>query len=212
MAGKRCNPKQILMRPLLILFAAAAAALMLAGCIVQSLNPYYTKESISEIPGIEGEWNLLGDNGKPQPVKPWLFGKEKILAYDERGTQGMLKAVYFRAGESFFLDTTAEEPSKETNEWWVMHVFPVHLVTRVEIHEDKLTLTPIDYSWLEKAMKSGDVNLPHIMQKEENSLIFTASAEEWMGFLKKYANDKDVFPASKAMNFVRYKGSAEKVK
>lgn len=183
---------------------------MLAGCIVQSIYPFYTKESISEIPGIEGEWSLLNDNGKPQPVKPWSFSKNKILANDEHGTQGTLKAVYFKAGGSFFLDTTAEDPSKETNEYWTMHVFPVHIVTRVDINENKLTLTPVDLSWLEKAMETGGVDLPHIMQKEDNSLIFTASAEQWMVFLKKYSNDKDAFPAAKAISFIRHKESSEK--
>lgn len=176
-----------------------------SGCIVQSLNPYYTKESTSEIQGPAGEWTLLDGEGKPQSVKPWVFSKDEVHTYDKNGTHGVVKAVYFRIGEAVFLDTMADDPPKGMSEWWTMHVMPVHVVTRVYVHEDRLTLTPIDYAWLKKAVGDGVVKLPHILQKEEDGILFTASAEEWTDFLKKYGEDANVFSAKNAIRLIKYK-------
>ncbi len=127
-------------------YAAIFAPLLLAGCIVQSLHPYYTKEAVCTIPGIEGQWTLSGKNNKDKLLKPWVIRGGKIMTYDEKGAPGLLAAVYFRVGDSFFLDTIAEEPPEgATSTWWTMHLLPVHVVTRVDLHDNTLTLTPMDY-------------------------------------------------------------------
>ncbi len=192
------------MRSALKWYAALFGTLLLAGCIVQSLHPYYTKEAVCTIPGIEGEWKLIVRKSEGKPVKPWVISSNKILTYDEKGAPGLLAAVYFRVGESFFLDTIAEEPPEgTTSTWWTMHLLPVHIVTRVDLHDNTLTLTPLDYDYLEKALEKGGVKLSHIRQKDENTLLFTASPEEWMEFLKKYGKDKSVFSDENAVQLMR---------
>lgn len=179
------------------------SVLFLGGCIVQSLNPYYTKESVCAVPGIQGEWRLLDEKGKPEPIKPWTFLNGKIQAFEKNGMAGTIKATYFTAGKSFFLDSIADEPGEGTNKWWTMHVFPVHLATKVETDGKRLTLTPMNHSWMEKAVKNKTVTIPYIWVKEENSALFTASSEEWMDFLTKNANNKDLFSDDNALHFIR---------
>lgn len=190
------------MKIILILLAVAVVLFTIAGCIVQSLNPYYTEDSVCNIPGIAGEWTLL-DEGKPQSGKPWSFGSDKVITYDKNGIPASVKVVYFRIGETFFLDTIADGPGEGTNRWWTMHVFPVHIVTKVEIRDNRLTLTPIDYNWLEKALENGIVRLPHLRQKDEDSVLFTASAREWMDFLRKYSHDGSVFSDKNAVRLIK---------
>jgi hypothetical protein len=186
-----------------VLFILTAATVPLTGCIVQSLNPYFTKESICTIPGIAGEWTLLDEQGKAQSLKPWVFGSDKVLTYDKNGAQGVVDVVYFSIGKTFFLDTIANGPEEESNKWWAMHLFPVHVVTKVEIHDNRLTLIPIDYAWLEKALKNGGVKLPHVLQKDEDFILFTATSDEWMAFLKKYSHDRNVFSDKNAVRFIK---------
>jgi hypothetical protein len=188
---------------IMISFLMVFFLFLLPGCIVQSLCPFYTKESVCNIEGISGEWKLLDDKGNPESGKPWIFQKDKVIASDKSGSQGTLKVTYFRTGESFFMDTIADDPSEGTNKWWVMHVFPVHVVTKVEIHDNTLTLTPIDYNWIEKTLKDKTGTLPHILNKDENSFLFTASPQEWIEFLKKYSNDVNVFSKENALRFIR---------
>lgn len=185
-----------------ILLVSAVVLFTLAGCIVQSLNPYYTEAALCNIPGIAGEWMLL-DEGKPQSGKPWSFGSDKVITYDTNGISASVKVVYFRSGETFFLDTIADSPGEGTNRWWTMHLLPVHIVTKVELRGNRLTLTPIDYDWLEKALESGLVRLPHLRQKDEGTVLFTASPSEWMDFLEKYSHDGRVFSDKNAVRLIR---------
>src|ERR1700690_2675549 len=127
-----------------VLLTLAVTVLFIPGCIVQSLNPYYKKESVAIVPGISGEWRLLDEKGSPGPGRPWVFTEDKVLAYEKNVAEGKLKATYFRIGESIFLDTVADEPGEGTNKWWTMHVFPVHVVAKVVINDNRLTLIPID--------------------------------------------------------------------
>ncbi len=184
------------------LWLAAAVPLILVGCIVQSLNPYYTEGSRCDIRGIEGEWTLL-EEGKPQSGKPWVFGKEKVLTFDKNGISASLRVVYFSVGKTFFLDSTADEPGEATSRWWTMHVSPVHVVAKVELRDNRLTLTPIDYDWLEKALQDGTVKIPQMRQKDENIVIYTATPAEWKVFLEKYSNDENVFSERNALHFIR---------
>jgi hypothetical protein len=186
-----------------VFLALAVAVFFISGCIVQSLNPYYTKESVTTVPGITGEWRLLDEKGNPAPGRPWVFQKDKVLTYEKKTAEGTLRTTYFRIGEALFLDTLADDPGDGTNKWWTMHVFPVHLVSKVEIHDNRMALIPIDYDWIDRALKNRDVKLPHTRLKEGDSVIFTASPEEWTEFLKKYSSDRNVFQEKNAVRFIK---------
>ena len=180
-----------------------ASMLILAGCIVQSVGRFHTKESACRVPPVAGEWRLLDEKGTPVPGRSWKFKGVRVIAFDNGGLPAEIEVAYFRAGNAFFLDSTAGEPAGGSNHWWTMHVFPVHVVSKIEFDEKSLTLIPIDYTWMEKAVKEGTVSLPHIYSDKDNMVLFTASPEEWMEFLKKYASDEDVFSRKNALRFIR---------
>jgi len=177
--------------------------LILAGCIVQSVNRFYTEASVCTIPSVAGEWRLLDDKGAPVPGKPWVFQDGKVVTYEKNGAPADIKVTYFRIGETFFMDSTVDEPAAGSNHWWTMHVSPVHVVSKIEIQDSRMTLTPVDYRWLDKAVKDKSVTLQHVRLQEGDSLLFTASPEEWGVFLKKYARDRAVFSEENALRFNR---------
>jgi hypothetical protein len=177
--------------------------LVFSGCIVQSVDRFYTEASVCTIPSIAGEWRLLDDKGSPLPGKPWIFRDDKVVTYEKNGAPANIKATYFSVGDAFFMDSTADEPTDGANHWWTMHVFPVHVVSKIEIQGNRLTLTPVDYRWLEKTLKDKRITLSHIRLKEGDSMLFTASPEEWSAFLKKYALDRAVFSGENALRFIR---------
>jgi hypothetical protein len=179
--------------------------LSLAGCIVQSVDRFYTETSVCTLPSIAGDWRLLDDKASPVSGKPWRFLADTVLTYEKNGAPATIKVQYFKIGDTFFMDSTADEPVDGANHWWTMHVFPVHVVSKIELQGDSLTLTPVDYRWLENAIQEKAVTLPHVRSKEGDTLLFTASSEAWSGFLKKYALDKKVFSGENALRFIREK-------
>ena len=180
------------------------------GCIVQSLHPFYTAKAVIESPVENGEWTMLDKTGKPEMPRPWKFENDKITVCDEHGASGILKVVYFKVGDKIFMDAIADEPGEGVCSWWALHLTPVHTVCQVEIQDHHLTLTPIDYEWIEKALKDKTAKIPHLERNEQDFLVFTASSEEWMAFLKTHIDDNKVFSKTGALKFVRkHKKSAD---
>lgn len=177
--------------------------LMLGGCLVQSVNRYYTDAAVCTIPSIAGEWRPLDDKGAVAPGKPWLFQDNKVVTYEKNNVPATIKVTYFKLGDTYFVDSTADDPAEESNHWWTMHVFPVHLVAKVEFQGNRLTLTPPDSRWLEQAIKEKKLDLPHIRAREGGVYLFTPTPEAWEAFLKKYAADKNVFSETNALRFRR---------
>ncbi|MEF9426904.1 MAG: hypothetical protein L0956_06940 [Candidatus Mariimomonas ferrooxydans] len=92
------------------------------------------------------------------------------------------------------MDITADDPDEtRLNKWWFMHVVPVHALVKVTIKDDTLFLTPLDYDWVEDALKAKEISLPYIELESENMTVFNADSETWIDFLKKYRNDKEAF-------------------
>lgn len=173
------------------------------GCIVQSLHPFYTAQAVIESPVEKGEWTMVDKTEKPEMPKPWIFENDKITVYDEHGSSGILKVVYFKVGEKIFMDATADETDEGVCTWWAIHLTPVHTVCRVEIQDDHLTLTPIAHEWIEKALKDKTIKMPHLERNEQDFLVFTASSEEWMAFLKTHIDDSKLFSKTGALKFIR---------
>jgi hypothetical protein len=43
------------------LYAALAACLLLSGCVVGSLNPFYTEDLVVQQPDLHGSWYFIQD-------------------------------------------------------------------------------------------------------------------------------------------------------
>ena len=195
---------------LAVMFASIA---VLVGCVVQSVHPFYTKEAIVAIPKeMKGEWQQLKESGEPgKDISPWSFTDNTILTVEEKNVKSTLEAVYFKVGESLFVDCTAGEPDKELqkhmNGYWLFSIARIHHVSKVELSGDKLSLTPLNYEWVEKNLKAKNLSLPHVLRKEKDNEegfpLFTATPKEWMGFLEKYASDKEAFNPKNAFKFQR---------
>jgi len=187
---------------MLILIVMFLTLTCFCGCIVQSFYPFYTTEAVIESPVKNGKWKMINEKGEPEMPKPWVFENDRITTYDETGATGPVKVVYFKIEETLFVDATADEPGKDTCTWWAMQLAPVHTICRVKIQDNSLILIPINYSQIKSALKDKTIRLPHVENKNPDTLLFTASSKEWMSFLKKYRNDNQMFSEEYAMKFV----------
>jgi len=153
---------------------------------------------------------MLGDDGVPRKQTPWVFAGDKLTTYGESGRTGVLEAVYFKIDDMTFLDTTAggDAETSGAGEWWALHVRGVHCVSRVDVVTNQLVLTPLNYDWLADSVKKGEVKLPFLPPRKDDLLLFTASSEQWMGFLKQYGRIEEAFPKKGQFVFTRL-GAAE---
>ena len=171
------------------------------GCIVQSLNPYFTENSVLEYPEVEGQWILVKEYGKDiisKNVKPWTIEGGLIQAYNQKDVKSALEATFFKVKDTLFLDIYPESPDETIGFYWTAHLVPVHCVYKVHLEKDRLTLTPLDYEWLKEECREGRVDLQSQWYNDEKDFLFTASSSEWIVFLEKYRDNPKSFPSEKA--------------
>jgi len=184
--------------------------LLLAGCVVQSLTPFYDESSVIKMPQITGRWRLVTDAGKDvrkKQIKPWIIRDGTAEVFDEKGVGAPLKITFFRIKSTTFVDITAgalKEKEVKLNLWWLFHVVPVHTVCKVISQENRLLLIPLDPHWVRQAGTTAARSLPHIqpMKGEDLDVYYPASAV-WMKFLKDHRRNDKAFPGNGRYELLR---------
>ena len=200
------------MKTLSSVLIVAIFCLLLAGCYVQSLYPFYTKKAVINFPEILGDWKVIKHGEKYIPYSeqiPWKFSKDSLEIVDEKGIRSRIKATYFKVGDALFLDSTAADPDEQGNVggYWVAHVYPVHMLCKVVIEGDTLTLMPLNYDWLEKNKDKLGKEISFV--EIDEPVLFTATSEQWLSFLQKHKDTKDVFDQENAYILKRSKDSVK---
>ncbi|MFC2140468.1 hypothetical protein ACFLQ1_01960 [Candidatus Auribacterota bacterium] len=175
------------------------------GCIVWSVNPFYTDDAVIEMPALNGKWQPIKIALENKSDKAWHFESDTILTFDKEGEPGSLKAVYFKIGDDIYLDTMPDDPDETgVGMWWIAHVFPVHTLCKVELSEDKLILRPLSYKWFNDAIEKKIISLPFSEQEgDDDMIIYYPSAKEWMAFLKTHGKEEGLFSQEDVFEFVK---------
>lgn len=176
---------------------------MLAGCIVHSAHPFYTADSVVDMPELYGPWKLEQSIFREGTETPWTFSKDAIVIPQDRESVARLSARFFKVHDILFLDTTADEPQQDMSLWWMFHITPLHTVSRVIAEDKTLRIIPLNVSWLDDAVRNKSVALRSVWREEMKENLFIASSAEWVDFLKKYGADPQAFPDKDAFVFVR---------
>ena len=182
--------------------------LLLQGCFIQSFQPFYTDEAVVVLPEVEGEWYLI-EHGEEDVAaeypQPWLFDRAQVTTYQENLASDM-KVKYFRVNGVLFADFSPSEADEVKNAWWRLHNIAVHSVCRLELSEGKLRLIPLDGEWLVEMLEEKKVSLPHlILDEEDEHVVLTASSQQLLVFLERYAKNPQAFPSDGVYLFQRRK-------
>jgi hypothetical protein len=186
-------------------FAAVGMLLILCGCYVQSLNPFYTDKNKIALAEINGDWFSTVQIGKSvanKKVAPWRFTQKTVTTFDEDNVCSVLDVVYFKAGKNTFIDVTAGAPMRSENIFWNSGVILAHTVCRIEQANEEMTITPLNYKWVKDNLK--EIGLSYVQPKAKDSnFIFTCTSEDWEKFLEKYGDNKEAFNPDCAFVFKR---------
>ena len=188
--------------------AAGLMGLLLSGCVVQSLTPYYVEAARAPMPEALGSWTPVVRNGKKTEQTgeaPWTVGQDRAIVFDDQGNRAPLRIVFFRVGDARFVDiTAAAPPAGSVNLLWLFHVVPVHTLCKVEVHGDRMVLLPMDPTALHAIEARHDLGLPHIRPMEgEDFDIYHPSPGAWQRLLARHAGDRSLFPPSGRYELVR---------
>jgi hypothetical protein len=184
------------MKPKVICFYLLA--IVLGGCLPLSIHPLYTDETLVFEETLVGKW-ADGD-------EIWQFTQDsnnsyKLRIVDEDGKEGYFNAHLVKLEDMLFLDIFPDGETLEGNqEFYLIHLLPMHTFLKVEQTEPNLVLRMMDVDEVSEILKSDPNLLKHELRENEgddNAVILTAATPDLQKFVVEYANTEDVFGDAK---------------
>ncbi|WP_347921932.1 hypothetical protein [Pontimicrobium sp. SW4] len=183
---------------------------LLNSCIVKSLQPFYTPESIAYQESFTGKWIDKGertwevvsfkevfleenkDLSKVTDEDKVIFEKYKagyFITLTKKDKESSFLAMPFKIENQLFMDFIPFDYETITNDLTSQHLLNTHSVAKVdETENNTLKLTWLDEGRLKDLFEKDQLKLKHELIGLEESFVLTASSEELYGFLKKYLN------------------------
>jgi hypothetical protein len=176
---------------------------VITGCIVQSFHPLFATDECLFEERFLGKW--IGRNG----TSSWEFARKNdnlyklIISVTESDSSGTIntKMLYFtaligRINNQYFLDILPDL-NESNGEWSIckdygFYLIPVHSFSKLKIEGDTLSVSSINYNWLEKGIKKNKIKIKH-EKVNEGGILLTASTKELQKFISKYSNNKEAF-------------------
>jgi len=167
----------------------AVLVFCICGCIVLSVHPPYAPDDIVFDPALIGHWGEEGEVGGLTIEEKGATGYR--LTSQAVGPPGKFDAYLFQLEEQVYLDLYPQATEQELEETWMMHMFPMHSLYRVDQIGPELILAPLDYEWIEKFLKEHPDKLEHTFTGDY--LLITAPTEQYREFLLGISDNHEAF-------------------
>jgi hypothetical protein len=176
-------------------------ALLVSGCLVKSLHPFYKESDVVFNPSLIGTW-LDNDSSK------WVIEQSEMKKFPgESQLQNSYKITYYEKNEASVFDTHL---FKLNNQLYVdfvpsdikipeltgYHLVPTHSIAKVSISENEISLKWFNETWLASLFEKNKIRISHETIPNEdgdNMYVLTASTDELQKFIIKYGNDPAAF-------------------
>ncbi len=189
-----------------ILVVLGLVAMLVQGCIVKSLHPFFAEEDVVFKPELIDAWtDNDGNRWKISPVKEKPNAYEMTASKD--GKDGVFLVHLFKLDNNLYLDFLPISSDAESVAIFDLHIMPTHSVAKVEtIERDRVSIKWFKEEWLADLFGKNRVMLGHetildpIKADEgDKTYILTASTSELRKFLRKYGNDDAAFEGDNAV-------------
>lgn len=176
------------------------AMLVLGGCVLTSVYPYYTAKDVVFESKLVGSWV---DAEHPEATnKFWEFARagtnnSYTLTIHDDDKVTKFEARLFRLKEWTFLDAL---PTQDHDDF-----IPPHYLLKVSQVEPALKMAVLDYNWTRDLLRTNPGALRHTIvdtkpgEPDSGRIVFTADTAELQRFILKYAADTNAFPENVVM-------------
>lgn len=175
------------------------ALLVLTGCVLTSVYPYYTAKDVVFEPKLIGSWF---DAEKGATNEFWEFARTGTnnaytLTVHDEGKATEFDARLFRLKQWTFIDALPTAGQED--------FIPPHYLLKVSRFEPTLEMAVLDYKWVRELLEEKPGALRHTFvekkpgESEGGRLVLTADTAELQKFILKHAADTNAFPANLIM-------------
>jgi hypothetical protein len=173
------------MKTKLKIIAFYTLALILGGCVVQSVHPLFTENELIF------DANLIGTWVEKDPNNIWTFEKKDNntykLTYTSGGKSGTFTVCLGAIGADKYLNLYPEDPNLPQNDFYKSHLLYINSFAKVKFTDPDLTGQLMNPDGVKKLLEKKPKLIKH--ELTENSLILTASTKELQKFILKYGSD-----------------------
>jgi hypothetical protein len=168
------------------LLALVGCALLLGGCLVTSVYPFYTAKDVMFEPAITGSWTNASE-----AAEHWGFEAVETnhyrLTYSNKDSTNAMQATLFKLQGNLFLDLFNPEIKDDVQP----PPIPAHFLMRMTRIKPTIKMAPMSYEWLVKLLDENPKALRHHLigddkDKDKNRLVVTADTAELQAFLVKH--------------------------
>ena len=190
-----------------------ASILLLSSCVVKSLNPFYTKDTISFDKKFIGEWqdskkgtwkvvSLIDELTKDNPIHK--MKKEDLKLYREhknsyailrtyKGKEVVFVATPFKINDQMFLDFFPLENQEGIDNLLESHLIYTHSLVKYDIQKNgTIEIKWLDENKIQTLFQEKKIKIKHETTGMLNDkYLLTASSKELQKFVKKYMASND---------------------
>jgi len=167
-----------------------SCALALTAC-TPSLHPYYTDENLVFTDELLGTW--LSDTGEKCKFSKAGDNYYELLFVDDAAIRFEVRLL--ELGGATYLDLSPKPINEEVDSY--PNLIPAHILARVEIGQEAISLAIMEGNWLER----NDLSLAHErLGGTYGTIVLTAPTRELQSYLLKHAGDKDLFSPAKSFH------------
>jgi hypothetical protein len=176
--------------------ALTLGMLVLTGCVITSVYPFYTAKDVTFAPQLLGVWYDHEETNTTAAQSFWRFDKVGPNTYEvvmtEPDNTNYFDGHLFTLGREQFLDLLTRERHDYTA--------PTHLLLRVRALEPQLEMEFLNYEWLANLVETNPKAIRHVLvprpageKKEGDQLVLTADTAELQKFIRKHLKNTNAW-------------------
>lgn len=182
------------MKMLKTLVPVAVLLLLVSGCYVQSINPYYTDEDLVKDDALIGTW-LVKDNSSDKQEE-WAFENNEdnslVLRITKEDATDTVKVRTFELNGVKLMDLYPGESGIDPQTHFIsaFQWVPVHLLAKYEVdaEQGQLLVYPLSVEWFKDMALKRKLDIEYTVY-EKNQVLLTADSAQIREFLSEHLDE-----------------------
>jgi hypothetical protein len=174
-------------------FYLAVVGLILTGCIVTSVHPFYTQKDVVSGKTLMGKWKDTKESKDYWVFEPGSQDSLKLTIISGEETN-LISAHLFTIDQSLFLDLFPLKPDASGCPPGI----PSHMLLRVDQMQPTLKIAALNHDWLLKLVQQHPGNISHLIVKdpdksENQRVVLTAETAKLQRFVHKQMKNPEAW-------------------
>ncbi|MGF1587287.1 MAG: hypothetical protein ACFCUM_18355 [Bacteroidales bacterium] len=177
--------------------------MLLNGCLVKSLHPFYTEKDVIFNEELIGKW--IDNDSTEWKIERSIHrsgpgGIDTLLLSSYVITFGEPVSIFrgnlFMLNNIYYLDFFPLTGELFDDEFYIHHLLPTHSLAKVEfLSGETVKISWFNETWLAELFEQKKIKISHelVTQEDQEVYVLTASTRELQKFITKYGDDPDIY-------------------